>query len=283
MDKNKYVNRSVLIGVTLDHFDGFTPSMLLGGLKILGIEFVEISHTIFSEVDNFSEKLGNIKTGFHLPIVHETGWDISCTEHENEINDLIKKLNQYKEKLHIQHIICHPPEKNNVDISIKTSKEFLLNNLKRLNIPVYLENTPHYNPEKFTQFYLEAKRKLGSRISGICYDAPHFFISGYDPVEQYQKMVKEIGCVHLSDCKKDKDVHLPFNGGILPLHNILKKIRNSKFKGYVTLEILPHSLKDIDAYINSYLKTLYFLNFKKYIFTKLRLFFLRPLIKKIIN
>ena len=277
------LNRSAVIGVTLDNFDGFTSSTLLGGLKILGIEFVEISYSIFNEVDVFSEKLGSITTGFHLPIVHETGWDMSCTKYKNEINDLINKLNHNKEKLHIHHVICHPPEKQKVNNSIETSETFLFDNLTRLDIPVYLENTPYYHPEKFIQFYLTAKKVLGNKIAGICYDAPHFFISGYDPVEQYKNMADKIGCIHLSDCEKNKDGHLPFNSGILPVKKILKTIRHTKFRGFVTLEISPHSLKDLDAYINSYLKTLQFLNFKKYLYTKIRLFFLRPLINKFIN
>jgi len=277
------LNRSAVIGVTLDNFDGFTPSTLLGGLKILGIEFVEISYSIFNEVDVFSEKLDNIKTGFHLPIVHETGWDLSCTENKEEINDLIDKLNQNKEKLHIQHVICHPPEKDKRNKTIETSEKFLFDNLKRLDLPVYLENTPHFHPDKFRQFYLNAKKELGNKIAGMCYDAPHLFISGYDPVEQYNKMADNIGCIHLSDCEQNKDVHLPFNSGVLPLNNILKTIKNSQFKGFVTLEILPHSLKDLDGYINSYLKTLYYLNLKKYLYTKVRLVFLGPLIKKFIN
>ncbi len=276
-------NRSAVIGVTLDHFDGFTPSTLLGGLKILGIEFVEISYSIFDEVDIFSEKLGRIRTGFHLPILHETGWDLSCTEYENKINDLIAKINRHKEKLQIQHVICHPPEKNKEKNSHSVSEKFLFDNLGRLDVPVYLENIPHYPPEEFIQFFMTAKKELRTKIAGICYDAPHFFVSGYDPVEQYQKMTDEIGCIHLSDCEKDRDVHLPFNSGILPLDRILKTISRTKFKGFVTLEILPHSLKDLDGYINSYLKTLRFLNLKKYLFTRIRLMFLSPLIKKFIN
>jgi len=277
------LNRTAVIGVTLDHFDGFTPSTLLGGLKILGIEFVEISHSIFNELEVFSEKLGSITTGFHLPIVHETGWDMSCTAHKNEINDLIDKLNQNKEKLNIHHVICHPPEKNKENNSIETSEKFLFDNLKRLDLPVYMENTPHYHPEKFIEFFSRAKKQLGDKIAGVCYDAPHFFISGYDPVEEYQKMTDKIGCIHLSDCEKNKDVHLPFDSGILPVNKILKTIRHTKFKGFVTLEILPHSLKDLDAYINSYMKTLHYLNYKKYIYTKIRLIFLSPLIKKFFN
>lgn len=275
--------RHALIGVTLDKFNGFTPSMLISGLDILGMKFVEITMTVLDELDTFPHKLGHFETAFHLPLVHEIGWDLSCIEHSEKINQLIETLNKNREQLKIHHVICHPPECVNKNNHIPAAQEFLFANLIKLKIPVYLENTPEYTPESFLQFYGQAKQQLGAKIAGICYDAAHFYITGFDPVRQFFALAPEIGCIHLSDCEAKRDTHLPFGSGQLPVTDILKAARKAGFKGYVTLEILPHSMHDLDAYIRSYLTTLYYLDYKKYLYTRMRIFFLRPLINKFIK
>ncbi|HPG40268.1 MAG TPA: TIM barrel protein [bacterium] len=273
----------VLIGVTLDKFNGFTPSMLISGLDILGMKFVEVTITVLGELETFPRKLGRMQTAFHLPLVHETGWDLSCLEHADKIAQLIADLNKHHALLKIHHLVCHPPECIHLGNSLPAAQEFLFANLKKLDIPVYLENIPEYTPQEFTQFYHQARQELGAKIAGICYDAAHYYITGIDPVTQYTELASEIGCIHLSDCEEKKDAHLPFGLGQLPVKDILKAIQKSRYKGYVTLEILPHSMQDLDAYIRSYLTTLYYLDYKKYLLTRMRLFFLRPLINKFIK
>ena len=88
----------------------------------------------------------------------------------------------------------------------------------------------------------------------------------------------------MSDCLKDDDVHLPFaNGGVLPVEEIFDTIKSTDFAGYLTLEIKPKSLSDIPTYINSYTYALKKLHYFKYLTTSLKVFFIRPFIKKILN
>ncbi len=273
----------IFTGVTVDTFDGFTPSFLIGGLKLLGLDFVEINKTVFQETELFASKIGKIQTGFHLPIISESGWDLSCPAFQKEIETLINNLNTWKDKLNIQHVVSHPIEYSKRHPNLETSKDFLIKNLEQIDLPVYIENTTIYSPETFQEFYIEMKSTLGKKVAGICFDAPHLFITGNDPVDFFNKMSDNIGTIHLSDCEKDKDRHLTFGKGVLPIQNILKQINHSNFSGYITLEIQPHSIQNLDPYINSYLQTIKAVNYTKYLKTRLRMIFLQPLIKRFIN
>ena len=117
----------------------------------------------------------------------------------------------------------------------------------------------------------------------MCFDAPHFYITGHDPIEQYKKFSSQVGCVHLSDCHTNDDKHIPFNtGGTFPVDRFLNTLKNN-FSGYLTLEIKPESLLDLEAFIESYLKTLQFLQKGKSIRSRLRWFLLKPLIRRLIK
>jgi hypothetical protein len=69
----------------------------------------------------------------------------------------------------------------------------------------------------------------------------------------------------------------------MPIEQILTKLKETRFTGYITLEIKPHSLQHIDAFIESYLYTLKILNYQKFIRTKVRMVVLRPFLKKFIG
>ena len=89
------------IGVTVSKFQGFMPSTLISGLRLLGMEFIEVNNSIFPEIDNVVKSLGNMVTAFHLPLVVEDGWDFSSQDHQMQIDDTIYTLNRYKDKLKI--------------------------------------------------------------------------------------------------------------------------------------------------------------------------------------
>ena len=228
------------VGVTVSQFEGFMPSFLIKGLKLLGIDFIELNSSIFPEIDRVGESLGSTLTAFHLPLVLESGWDFSCLDYKDEINKMIQTLSAYRDKLNIQHVVCHPPEPENSDITLNASLDFLFENLQKLAIPVQLENVPGLHPDQFLELYWRAEKALGSLLAGMCFDAPHYFVDGYDPIDLFQTFRNIIGCVHLSDCVEGKDNHLPFkSGGELPVNEFLSTLQNSNFGGFVTLEIKP--------------------------------------------
>ena len=273
--------RAPYVGVTVSKFEGMMPSSLIRRLRFLGMNFFELNASIFSEIDKVAASVGSIKTSFHLPLIAENGWDFSCSDFQNEIDTAIETLNSYRDKLNIQHVVCHPPEDLEETKKLNSSLDVLIKNLDKLDLPIHLENVPSIDLEAFQDIYSKAKESLGDKLDGICFDAPHFFIRGFDPIEKFNSLNGNISSIHLSDCLDDKDEHIPFeSGGTLPVHEFLQAVRNSKFNRSITLEIRPTSLSDLDSYISSYLTTLQYVNTKKYAVTKLRILALRPFIKR---
>ena len=126
------LHKKPLIGVSVDCYQGLSPSMLIGALKIIGINFVEVTTSVFSETDQVISKINGIKTAFHLPLIHDNGYDLSCVEKQDEINKLVNNLNTYKDALNIQHVISHPPEPQEAKQPMETSIDFLVENLKKI-------------------------------------------------------------------------------------------------------------------------------------------------------
>jgi len=274
----------ITIGLTIESYKGLEPSLLLNIVKYFGVEFVEITKTVFEDVDRVIRSMQGLKAGFHLPLVHDDGWDFSCPEYQPEIDKIIDNINRHRKSLHLLHCISHPPEPWNSNSPPNTSFDVLLQNLSRLEVPVFLENVPDGPYNEYLSMYERAKTKLGGQLLGMCFDGPHYFVSGLNPVAQLIELNGKIGCVHLSDCPRNEDAHLPFDvGGEFPIDQILEQLKTLNFDGYINLEIKPRSLYDFGAVLNSYLKVLKTLRKGKYFRTKARLLLLRPLIHRFID
>jgi sugar phosphate isomerase/epimerase len=275
------LNSNPLIGYTIEPFQGLSPSLLLATMRAVGIAFVEFNHRSLCDLARTSRKMGNIQAAFHLPYICDDGYDFSCNDHEKEIAALTKQINASRNSLHLHHAIAHPPE--GPDQSDQ-AWNFLLNHLKKLELPIYLENVFSGQPELFPQHYFRIQKALGRQLAGMCFDACHFFIAGQDPLAQWQNLHTHVGCVHLSDCLPHEDAHLPFNcGGKLPISRLLLAMKQSRFNGYITLEIKPPSLEEVDSYLSSYTLTLKHLHYQKYIRTRIRLLFIKPILAYLLN
>jgi sugar phosphate isomerase/epimerase len=272
----------IYTGFTVQHYKGLPPSMIVGWMRSMGVKFIEINTNTLADLPALLPKIKTIKTAFHLPLIHEQGWDLSTPHSQNKTDRLLETLTKNRETLNIQHVICHPPEPEEMKNSQPVSFDLLLDNLSRLNIPIYLENVPTIDPEHFAELYEKASVRLGSLIQGICYDAAHYLISGIDPLKAYENHSHLIKTVHLSDCTDKSDAHLPFGQGILPVDEILNLIKKSSFKGFITLEIKPKSLYDLDDYLNSYLKTIKMFNPWQYWITRFRILILTPILRRLL-
>ena len=127
---------------------------------------------------------------------------------------------------------------------------------------------------------------MGTKLIGQCYDAPHYYTRGDDPVSILNSLDGDINnmikSVHLSDCTRDKDAHLPFGvGGELPVDEVLCTLKNQNYRGIINLELLPRSLSDLEAVVKSYLKVLKVFEKSKFYRTKLKLSLYMPILKKI--
>ncbi len=269
------------VGVAVIPFNGITPADLLRGLRLLGIEFVELNRTAFDDLEGVRRRLGSMQTAFHLPLKAFDGWDFSSAEHQNQIDDLIARLNEAAVQLRIRHAVVHPPEPHNDEQPSADALRVLFSNLKRLNLPIHLENVATTSPQDMERLLAEARAALGDQFAGMCFDASHFFITGHDPVRCFYRFRRRIASVHLSDSTPEKDDHLSFGcGGSLPVEELLAMMARSDFAGTVTLEITPPSLSNLEPYVESYLTTLRYLDYGTFMKKRLRLFALNPLISR---
>lgn len=277
MNKN-----DVLVGITVDKFRGIPPSVLLALIKKMGLEFIEITKSVFDDLPSFIENLDAIQTGFHLPNLHDAEYDFSFKEREPEIQQLISLINQHHRELNINYCLSHPPENKKSSLTEDQLVNYLFENLNQLHVPIILENIQSWEKHKFHRFLEQAKDALGEKLIGQCFDAPHYFLQGEDPVEFLKEHNGKINFIHLSDCKRDYDAHMPFGlNGDLPIDEILATLKEQNYKGIINLELMPRKLGDIKPFMNSYLKVIR--NFDRVKFLKIMfklLLYTPPLMRK---
>lgn len=272
------------IGLSVEKYKGIEPSVLLALAKRFGLEHVEITISVFEDFSNVKKHMLGLTSGFHLPIMELNGFDFSCTEHKNEIDEVIANLNANWKDLNIEYCVAHPPEPDSVELEVKTSLPFLLDNLGRLESPILLENVPTCKKREFVEIYQKAKVALGKKLKGLCFDAAHCYLSGEDIEGWFKEIFGEVKCIHLSDCNHKDDLHLPFNsGGVLPITEFLMLLEKMKFNGTINLELKPNSLDDLEPIIKSYLKVLKHFKIGKYLKTKAKLMFFTPMIRMLVS
>ncbi|NOZ60066.1 MAG: sugar phosphate isomerase/epimerase [Calditrichaeota bacterium] len=272
------------VGITIDNFKGLSPSQLLTIISKFGVKFVELTESVFDDLDNVKKAVSGIETGFHLPNLHDFGYDFSHRDKHDHIQNLIALINENYRDLHIQYCLSHPPEKEHGSQPTTEQVEYLLSNLNQLQVPLVIENTQFMSPEQFEKFYRQAQSVLGDKLVGKCFDAPHYLLSGNDPVEFLSQMDGDIFCLHLSDCKNNVDAHLPFGlGGQLPVAEILEKVKQQNFDGFVNLELMPRKLSDIRPLIESYLMVMKTFDYPQYLRSKLQLLLHYSSLTKIVS
>ncbi|NLP12789.1 sugar phosphate isomerase/epimerase [bacterium] len=270
-----------LVGFTIEPFQGLTSQLIIATMRAMGIAFVELNRRSLADVEHLSRKLNGMTAAFHLPFYHEDGFDLACTDHAQEINELVAQVNRHRRALRLRHVIVHPPE--GPDQSDQ-AWQFFLAQLKKIELPVALENVFPSQTERYLQQSTLLRGSLGAQWAGLCFDACHFYIAGQDPLQQWHQLHDQVCCVHLSDCLPDADLHLPFGcGGRLPIDAFLSALRKTGFAGPITLEIKPPSFDDFDRYINSYTTTLRRLHYQKYLRSRIRMWFLMPILSYLLK
>lgn len=269
----------LLVGITIDKFKGLSPAALLMIIRKMGVEFVEITKAVFEDLPAFLERMDGIRTGFHLPNRHDAGYDFSCQDRAADIETLTRLINQYQKQLNIYYCLSHPPEFPTATRSEDEAIGYLLDNLQKLEPPIVLENIQNWSQQKFERFFQQAQRVLGKKLIGQCFDAPHYFLQGENPVTFLQETNGQIQFIHLSDCRHGYDAHMPFGlSGELPIDEILITLKNQNFQGVINLELLPRKIGDIRPLVNSYLKVVRTFDRRKYWKAKLRLVVYAPVL-----
>lgn len=272
------------IGITVSHFDGFRPSKLLGIAQKMGVEFVEFNRSLLEDIEEVSRSIGRMESGYHLPLVEEDGFDFSCLNHKQEIEDVIRLLNQHGRKLNLRYALTHPPQPDLASQYMESSIEFWVDNLKRLDFPILLENVVNWGEKDFHRLMELLKEKLGEQFWGICFDGPHSFLRGEDVFSRYRELAPYVKCFHLSDCSLSEDLHMPFGmGGVFPIREFLRFIKAMNADAIINLEINPGSLDNLKHLIESYLLVMKIMQPARYVATKASLLWKIPALKREIS
>ncbi|MDZ7264212.1 MAG: sugar phosphate isomerase/epimerase [candidate division KSB1 bacterium] len=269
----------LLVGITIDKFKGISPAALLMIIRKMGVEFAEITKAVFEDLPAFLEQMDGLQTGFHLPNRHDAGYDFSCHDRAADIEKLTRLINQHHRELNIFYCLSHPPEFSSAKMSEADAISYLLDNLKKLQPPIVLENIQSWSQQKFEHFFQQARNVLGEQLIGQCFDAPHYFLQGEDPVAFLQENNGQIQFIHLSDCRQGYDAHMPFGpSGEMPIDEILLTLKAQNFQGVINLELLPRKIGDIRLLVNSYLKVVRAFDRQKYWKARLRLIVYTPML-----
>ncbi len=274
----------MLIGLTIDRFRGISPSVFLKLARKVGVNFVEVTHSVFDDLPAVLNELGPVKTGFHLPNFGDHGIDFSHRRFETEIERLIELINEHHEALRIQYCLAHPPEGHATEMESVQSVSYLFENLKRLRPPIVIENIQSLSFDAFQYLYSLAQAELGNALIGQCYDPAHYYVAGEDPLAVLDLLKAPIATIHLSDCRADRDSHLPFGmGGVLPIDDILARLRTMGYSNPINLELLPRNLNDLFPLINSYLTVVRTFQPVRYFLLKAKIAMLLPVLQRKIN
>lgn len=260
----------MLVGLTVSAFADQKAGTLLKLAKKFGVSFVEFNRGVWDDLPAVIEHIDGITGGYHLPLMSEDGFDFSCLDAADQISATIELLNKHHRQLNLQYCLSHPPEpeQSRQAEGVRTSVEFLLENLSRIEAPILLENVEGWSERDFDKFYAMARARLEAKLWGMCFDPAHAYLRADDIFLRFHEIAGEVRCIHLSDCTDSHDAHLPFgSGGVLPIDRILKFIRGHRWQGIINLELIPQSLAQIEPVIKSYLKVLRSFSRAKYLAT----------------
>ncbi len=260
------------IGLTVSNFDGKKPGELVALLRKFGVQFVEFNPTVFGDLQAAMRQInGDMAAGFHLPLVAEHGYDFTQRESKDKIDDLIYFINQHRHELNLLYCVAHPPEVGADGASSEEELEFLIENLKRLDVPVILENVETWSANDFDSLAEVIRHELKKQFNGLCFDPAHAFLRGEDIFERFTAIAPRVRCIHLSDCARGHDAHLPLGQGELPVERFLQLVAQSQYDGIINLEVMPSSLQEVGAVIKSYLRVLRVFKKRKYLSTRTKL------------
>ncbi|NHJ33254.1 MAG: hypothetical protein FK732_10345, partial [Asgard group archaeon] len=237
------------LGMCLEPFKGMSVQQVLPLLRLLDLDHFEINMTMIPEVDDFVKGLHKKTTTFHLPIYNRFHFDIGSrnTSYQMKINQLIEFLNKNKERLNLKYVLTHPPE------DPSTTNETVINRLEQIDVPILIENILGQSDNDFSEFYFQAKDRLGKGLAGHAFDAPHRFVTDNQTWLSIPKeLQKEIEYVHISDCTKYADLHLPLGLGELPTDDFFVFLKKNSFKGIFLQEVIP-TIDQINCLLDSFL------------------------------
>jgi len=169
-------------------------------------------------------------------------------------------------------VLAHIPEDPNA------SYELMFERLEEIKVPIVLENVVGFSDEQFLDFYHRAKDYLGNKIAGHALDISHRYVNDWQtwlniPFE----LVKDIAYVHVSDCTKTEDLHLPLGLGEMPFNEFFSFLKEIKYNGVINQELKPNG-NQADKIMSSSLHCIKPFSKAKYLRMKTRCTLMKPLL-----
>ncbi|MHA1213117.1 MAG: TIM barrel protein, partial [Candidatus Heimdallarchaeota archaeon] len=197
--------------------------------------------------------------------------------YENRIDELIDFLNENSKRLNLKYVLTHPPE------DPSSTHESLISRLERINVPILIENIKGQTDEDFMAFYFKAKERLGEKLKGHALDAPHRYVTDNNNWLNIPKeLVDEIEYIHISDCSKTADLHLPLGMAELPYNEFFDFLKEIGYQGVILQEIIPNA-EQILFVFDSFLYNIKPFSRKRYRRLKILYALIRPFVQLMIN
>ena len=230
------VNR-LKIGFALEPIRGLPLDTIILLLKKTLLEHFEFNWRIMPKIDRVIKNLGRTTTTFHLPIFNRDRFDLSSvnSDHEVQMLETVAFVNEWKKPLNLSFVLAHCPEDPNGDYDL------MFNRLAEIETPLVLENVVGQTDEYFMDFYFQAKDFLGKKLAGHALDISHRYVNDWQSwLDIPKELEKEIVYVHISDCTKTEDLHLPLGLGEMPFNDFFAYLKKIRYKGVIMQELKPN-------------------------------------------
>ncbi len=268
------------VGLTIQAIGGISIIKYVQISNVLGFGHYEFDPSLFDheeELTALSVLVSNKSVFLHAPYFNDWEYDFSSRNQASKIETYLSFVDRFAKLLNVRGIVVHPP------VDPQGDETFFLETLKRIPIPIYLENIPGQSWADFQTWFFNIKAKIeDTQKINICFDLPHSFLTngaqGFLNIPP--DLLPEITYIHISDLSGTEDSHWPFKtpGGVLPLPQVKKFIRRNKDRFTVNMEMRPAGAKGLVNILRSYLILVRFGSPLKFLWKTLRIIFLGPYI-----
>ena len=165
---------------------------------------------------------------------HATTKPVKNDKYEIQMQEVVSFINQRNNELNMLFVLAHIPE------DPKASYELMFERLAEIEVPLVLENVVGYSDEQFLDFYHQAKDFLGKKVAGHALDISHRYVNDWKTwLDIPKELVRDIAYVHVSDCTKTEDLHLPLGLGEMPYNDFFAFLKKIKYDGVINQELKP--------------------------------------------
>ncbi|MFD2658447.1 sugar phosphate isomerase/epimerase family protein [Gracilibacillus thailandensis] len=130
--------------------------------------------------------------------------------------------------------------------------EELADHAEKAGVTILVEPEPDLTIETSDQF-IEFKKAVPSDAIALNFDIGHFFCVNEDPVKLVDKLLPYTKHYHLEDIAASRvHEHMIPGTGSIDIPGVLKKIKDTGYDGFITIELYPYQTTAIETAKQSY-------------------------------